>query len=74
MIIAMHHIKDAVLKLQGMAQKKEYEELVAKEKLQDKVFSGKTETGKPSGSYQNSRCRIQPRRKQWGKLLLFFTQ
>lgn len=39
MIIAMHHIKDAVFKIAGDGpKKKEYEELVAKEKLQDKVF------------------------------------
>lgn len=39
MIVAMHHIKDAVLKIAGDGpKKKEYEELVIQEKLQDKVF------------------------------------
>ncbi|MFZ4931751.1 glycosyltransferase [Chryseobacterium sp. Mn2064] len=39
MIVAMHHIKNAVLKIAGDGpKKKEYEELVAREKLQNKVF------------------------------------
>ncbi|RQO39439.1 glycosyl transferase family 1 [Chryseobacterium sp. KBW03] len=39
MIVAMHHIKDAVLKIAGDGPKKKtYEELVTQEKLQDKVF------------------------------------
>lgn len=39
MIVAMHHIKDAVLKIAGDGpKKKDYEELVIREKLQDKVF------------------------------------
>lgn len=39
MIVAMHHIKDAVLKIAGDGpKKKEYEELVVQENLQDKVF------------------------------------
>ena len=39
MIVAMHHIKNAVLKIAGDGpKKKEYEELVACEKLQDRVF------------------------------------
>lgn len=39
MIAAMHHIKDAVLKIAGDGPKKKaYEELVIQEKLQDKVF------------------------------------
>ncbi|PTT37079.1 glycosyl transferase family 1 [Chryseobacterium sp. HMWF028] len=43
MIVAMHHIKDAVLKIAGDGPKKKtYEELVVQEKLQDKViFLGK---------------------------------
>lgn len=39
MIVAMHHIKGAVLKIAGDGpKKKEYEDLVVQENLQDKVF------------------------------------